>query len=427
MTMLQSPALAVEDVAIDELRPDPANPRRISDEELDALTRSMRQWGVVQPVLARREDRVVIGGHQRLVAARRLGLATVPVIWLDIGAEQARLLNLALNRISGSWDEQLLARLLADLQADTDLDLSLSGFAEDELKELLRSLDAREKADRSEVFDFETALEEATRAPRTQPGDLWQLGEHRLLCGDATKPEDVSRLLGGGEPTLLTTDPPYGVSLDPTWRDGVYNALGPAEQPYLRTKGHRNTTISGDTRVDWSEAFALVPSLEVGYVWHAGVHAAAVAEGLLGIGFEIVAQVIWDKGLFAMGRSWYHWAHEPCWVVRRKGAKVPFLGERNQATIWRVPSPKMIMGGSREAKFDHPAQKPALLSELPIRNHLKAGEAVYDPFLGSGTTLIAAERLSRRCYAMELEPRYCDVILTRWERFSGQSATRVEH
>jgi DNA modification methylase len=151
-----------------------------------------------------------------------------------------------------------------------------------------------------------------------------------------------------------------------------------------------------------------------------------VAEGLLRIGFEIVAQVIWDKGLFAMGRSWYHWAHEPCWVVRKKGAKVRFLGERDQSTVWRVPSPKMIMGGSREAKFDHPAQKPALLSELPIRNHLKAGEAFYDPFLGSGTTLIAAERLSRRCYGMELDTRYCDVILTRWERFSGATALRVE-
>jgi DNA modification methylase len=144
------------------------------------------------------------------------------------------------------------------------------------------------------------------------------------------------------------------------------------------------------------------------------------------IGFEIVAQVIWDKGLFAMGRSWYHWGHEPCWVVRRKGARVPFLGERDQATIWRVPSPKMIMGGSKEPKFDHPAQKPALLSALPIRNHLRLGEAVYDPFLGSGTTLIAAERLSRRCYAIELDPRFCDVTLTRWERFSGQHAVKAD-
>ena len=417
---------AVDSVPIDELRPDPANPRRIGDDELDALERSLRQFGFVQPVLARRADGVVIGGHQRLVAARRLGLATVPVIWFDGTVEQARLLGLALNKISGTWDEQLLARLLAKLGATADLDLSLSGFDEDEVKDLLRSLEAREKRERPESFDLEEALDEARRAPRTKPGDLWALGEHRLLCGDATKPEDVDRLLGGAEPLLLATDPPYGVSLDPTWRDGVYNELGAAEKPYLRTKGHRNTTVSGDTRVDWSDAFALVPSLRVGYVWHAGVHAAAVAEGLVRIGFEIVAQVIWDKGLFAMGRSWYHWSHEPCWVVRKAGAKVAFRGTRDQATIWRAPSPKMIMAGSAEPKLDHPTQKPLVLFETPIRNHLKPGEAVYDPFLGSGTTLIAAERTGTRAFGMEIDPIYVEVALRRWERFSGTRAERID-
>src|SRR5665811_43586 len=283
----------IELVPIDQLHPDPANPRRISEDELDALERSVRQFGFVQPVLARREDRTVIGGHQRLVAARRLGLTSVPVTWLDVSIEQARLLNLALNKISGSWDEQLLARLLADLQASPDLDLSLSGFGEDEIGDLLRKLEVREKREHVESFDLEESLEEARRAPRTKPGDLWVLGEHRLLCGDATKAEDVARLLDGAEPRLLATDPPYGVSLDGSWRDGVYNALGPAEKTYMRvdgqanaddatrapggahgrTRGRRNTTLSGDTRVDWSEAFALVPSLTVGYVWHAGVHA----------------------------------------------------------------------------------------------------------------------------------------------------------
>ena len=232
-----------------------------------------------------------------------------------------------------------------------DLDLTLSGFDEDEVRDLLRSLEAREKRERPEHFDLAEALEEARRAPRTKPDDLWALGEHRLLCGDATNAEDVARLLAGASPTLLATDPPYGVQLDPTWRDAVYNTKGPATKPYLmRTDGHRNTTVSGDTRVDWSDAFALVPSLTVGYVWHAGQHAAEVAAGLERIGFEIVSQVIWDKGLFAIGRSWYHWAHEPCWVVRRAGAKVKFRGTRDQATVWRAPSPKMIMAGSSEAK-----------------------------------------------------------------------------
>src|SRR5450756_2310361 len=303
-TSASLPSLTVDEVPVDDLRPDPANPRRISEDELDALERSLRQFGFVQPVLARREDRTVIGGHQRLVAARRLGLTSVPVTWLDISVEQARLLGLALNKISGSWDDALLARLLADLQSMPDLDLTLSGFGEDEVKDLLRSPETREKREHVESFDLDDALEEARRAPRTKPGDLWQLGDHRLLCGDATKADDVARLLDGTAPKLLTTDPPYGVSLDGSWRDGVYNALGPAEKTYMRvdgqpdaddatqapsgargrTQGHRNTTLSGDTRVDWSEAFALVPSLTVGYVWHAGVHAGEVAAGLERIG-----------------------------------------------------------------------------------------------------------------------------------------------
>ncbi|MGH2966295.1 MAG: DNA modification methylase [Solirubrobacterales bacterium] len=449
----QLPTLSVELVPIDDLRPDPANPWQIGAEELEALERSLRQFGFVQPVLARRDDRTVIGGHQRLVAARRLGLTSVPVTWLDVSVEQARLLGLALNKISGTWDDALLARLLADLQATSDLDVSLSGFGEDEVAELLRSLEVREKRERTEAFDLEEALEEARRAPRTKRGEVWALGTHRLGCGDSTDPTDVARVLDGATPTLLATDPPYGVSLDGSWRDGVYNGLGPAERTYLRLDGppaaedatratgeatraiggahgrragHRNTTLSGDTRVDWSEAFALVPSLTVGYVWHAGIHAAEVAAGLTGIGFEIVAQVIWDKGLFAMGRSWYHWAHEPCWVVRKPGAKAPFRGSRDQATIWRVPSPKMIMAGSVEAKQDHPTQKPLLLFETPIRNHLKAGDAVYDPFLGSGTALIAAERTGCVCYAMEIDPLCVEVALRRWERFSGQEAVRLD-
>src|SRR5664280_2766147 len=292
-TLTTLPSLTVDEAPIDDLRPDPANPRRISEDELDALERSLRQFGFVQPVLARREDRTVIGGHQRLVVARRLGLTSVPVTWLDVTVEQARLLGLALNKISGSWDEQLLARLLADLQVTPDVDLSLSGFGDDEIKDLLRSLETREKREQVESFDLDEALEEARARPlRSKLGDLWALGDHRLLCADSTDPAAVARLLDGAEPKLLATDPPYGVSLDGSWRDGVYNALGAAEKPYMRidgqadgedatgapggargrTRGHRNTTLSGDTRVDWSEAFALVPSLAVGYVWHAGVH-----------------------------------------------------------------------------------------------------------------------------------------------------------
>jgi ParB-like chromosome segregation protein Spo0J len=256
---VQTRPLEVEQVPIEELHPDPANPRRISDEELEALTRSMRQWGVVQPVLARRHDKIVIGGHQRLVAARRLGLKTVPVVWLDVSVEQARLLNLALNRISGSWDEQLLARLLADLQADTDLDLTLTGFGEDELKELLRSLDVHEKADRLEVFDFEAALEEATRAPRCVAGDLWQLGEHRLLCGDARGPvadvrspeELLTKMASRGQADAPTLPGHPPVEPQPLLCDRPITPITPLPHPrQAHDQGHRRQNQSaGDDLV----------------------------------------------------------------------------------------------------------------------------------------------------------------------------------
>jgi DNA modification methylase len=414
----------VEMVPIENLHPDPANANRMSDEELDALEKSMRRFGIVQPIVALR-DGTVVGGHQRLTVARRIGYEVVPVIWVDLSSEQGRLLGLALNKISGTWDEALLGRLLAELQMVPDIDLSISGFREDEVAALLRSLDVREKRDRLEEFDLDDALERARRTSRTKEGDLWQLGDHRLLCGDATDPGAVKRLLAGARPRLLVTDPPYGVSLDLRWRDQLAGGADHADGR-SRSTGHRNTEMAGDTRVDWSEAFALVPSLEVGYVWHAGVHAAEVAAGLERIGFEIVSQVIWDKMAFTLGRSWYHWSHEPAWVVRTKRARLPFRGPRDQATIWRAPSPKMPHAGSTEPVLDHPAQKPLVLFETPIRNHLKPGAAVFDPFVGSGTCLIAAERCGMRAFALELDPIYAEVALRRWERFSRRDAVRVD-
>jgi len=415
--------------APDQLLANPANWRIHPKAQQDALAGALDQVGWVQQVLVNRRSGFVVDGHARVALALSRGEATVPVLYVDLDPDEEALVLATLDPISAmaTRDDEKLRALLADITVDD------AG-----LRALLADL-AGVKAGRTDPDD----VPEPPEAPYVKRGELWTLGEHRLLCGDATSPTDVARLLGGAAPALLSTDPPYGVSLDPTWRDGVYNALGPAERPYMRvdgqpsvdegtavtrgrhgrTAGHRNTTLSGDTRVDWSDAFALVPSLHVGYVWHAGVHAAEVAEGLRRIGFEIVAQVIWDKGLFAMGRSWYHWAHEPCWVVRKPGVPNLYVGTRDQSTIWRAASPKMIMGGSTEEKYDHPAQKPVVLSEIPIRNH--AGD-VYDPFVGSGTTIIAAERLGRRCYAIEIDPRYAQVIIERWQAFTGRTAERVD-
>ncbi len=417
--------------APDQLVANPQNWRTHPGPQRDALRGSLSEVGWVAQVMVNRRTGYVVDGHARVEAALSRGEPSVPVLYVDLSPEEEALVLATLDPIGAMADRDgaKLEALLAEITVDD------AGLAA-----LLASM----RPPRMGLVDPDD-VPDVPAESYVKPGELWVLGEHRILCGDATNPEDVARLLDGATPTLLSTDPPYGVSLDPTWRDGVYNG-GPAERPYMRTdaqseennatraprgahvrtQGHTNTTLSGDTRVDWSEAYALVPSLQVGYVWHAGVHAAAVADGLVRIGFEIVAQIIWDKGLFAMGRSWYHWAHEPCWVVRKPGIANLYIGARDQSTIWRAPSPKMIMSGSTEDKYDHPAQKPVVLSETPITNHLAPGGLVYDPFAGSGTTLIAAERLGRRCYAMEIDPKYVQVAIERWQNFTSKTAERAD-
>jgi DNA methylase len=426
------------DVAPSDLVPNPRNWRSHPAEQGRALAGALAEVGWVAEVLVNRTTGHVVDGHLRIELALARDEPSVPVTYIELSEEEERLVLASLDPLAamaGAEQEQLAALLDGLEPADEALRALLDDLARG------YGLDGG-RAGLVDPDDVPAVPDE----PYVQPGELYALGEHRLLCGDATNADHVARLLDGAEPILLATDPPYGVSLDPTWRDGVYNGLGPAEPGYLqvdatvasdeatrapvrahgRTKGHRNTTVSGDTRVDWADAFALVPSLAIGYVWHADRHAVAVAAGLLRVGFEIVCQVIWDKGMFAIGRSWYHWGHEPCWVVRRTGSKPRFLGSRDQSTVWRAPSPKMLMAGSTEEKQDHPAQKPVALYEAPIANHLRRGEAVYDPFLGSGTALVAAERLDRRCYAMEIDPRYVQVAIERWQAYTGQTAAKVD-
>jgi DNA modification methylase len=402
-----------------QLVPNERNWRRHPVGQQKALAGALAEVGWVQQVVVNKTTGRLVDGHLRVELALARDEATVPVTYVELSEDEERIVLATLDPLAAMADTDTakLAELLRDLApADRDLGAMLAelgeryGIAPPGLTDPDHIPPVPDEAD---VY--------------VQAGDLWLLGDHRLLCADATDPAAVARLLDGAQPTLLATDPPYGVQLDSTWRDGVYNTKGPATKPYMmRSEGHRNTAVSGDTRVDWSEAFALVPSLLVGYVWHAGQHAAEVAVGLEAIGFEIVSQVIWDKGLFAMGRSWYHWRHEPCWVVRRRGAKVPFRGERDQSTVWPAPSPKMIMGGSKEAKFDHPTQKPVLVFETPIANHLARGEALYDPFLGSGTAVMAAERLGRRAYALEIEPRCVQLALERWQAYTGRASVRAD-
>jgi DNA modification methylase len=366
-------------------------------------------------VLARSSGEV-IDGHLRLKGARKLGIAIVPVIVCDQWTDaQVKAFRLMVNRSVSwaDWDIELLAQEFADLKA-LDFDLGLTGF------------------DIHEIDSFTTvgnAVEDEAPPVPENPvcrlGDLWLLGPHRLLCGDATSAEAVARLLTERKPRLLVTDPPYGIELDSEWRDRAgLNGCGAAEPSYLkkRTEGHTETTISGDTRADWSDAFALVPSLEAAYVWHASKFTREVLDGLLRIGFLHHQQIVWNKGRTVLTRTLYWFAHEPCWFVRKKNA--PWYGKAGEnSTVWDSPSPKFIMGGSDEDKYDHPTQKPVELMRRPILNHLRRGELVYDPFLGSGTTLAAAELTERVCHGLELDPKYVDVIIMRWEKLSGKQAT----
>jgi len=398
---------------IEKLRPYDRNPRTHSRGQVQKIAKSIRTYGFTNPILVA-SDAGIIAGHGRLEAAKLLGLTSVPVIELShLSPAQRRAYVLADNRLAmdAGWDEELLGEELLALQ-DVGFDLEDTGFEPAELMGLLGQTEAEE-----------VPAPPPPERPVSRVGDLWILGAHRLLCGDATNRDDVERVLNGATPRLLLTDPPYGISLDMEWRDRAgHNTLGAAEPSYMKTENHTNRSISGDTKADWSDAFELVPSLDTAYVWHASTFAPEVALGLKRIGFEIKQQIIWRKSHFVLSRSHYHWQHEPCWYARKPGSSV-FRGSKDQSTIWDAPSPKMLMSSRSEQAVDHPTQKAIVLFTRPIENHTKRGEWVYEPFGGSGTTLIAAEQTGRRCIALEIDPKYVDVIALRWMSATGKVAT----
>jgi DNA modification methylase len=400
-----------------EILPYEKNARKIPQRAIDIVAASLEEYGWQQPIVVDKHG-VVVVGHVRRLGALQLGWTEAPVHIADkLTPAQIRAYRLMDNRShqEADWDLDLLAPEIAELSA-LSFDLSLTGFNVHELDVLLRNPLDEEKADQAPPLP-----EVAT----TLLDDVWLCGEHRVLCGDATSAQDVTRLLGDRKPRLMVTDPPYGISLDSEWRDRAgINKHGPAEASYMkkRSPGHTETTISGDTRADWSGAFELVPSLAIAYVWHASLYTREVLDGLLRIGFLYPQQLIWNKGRAVLTRSLYWFAHEPCWFVRKKNA--PWYGKAGEnSTIWESPSPKFIMGGSDEPKYNHPTQKPVELMRRPILNHTKRGELVYEPFLGSGTTLAAAELTQRTCLGIEVDPKYCDVVVQRWQSLTSREAT----
>ena len=389
---------------INRVRPYPGNPRKIPQTAIDKVALSIAEYGFRQPIVVDIEG-IIILGHVRRLAAQKLGLEQVPVHVADnLTPELVRGYRLMDNRSheDTAWIPALLKTEIVALEA-AKFPLHFTGFLQYEIDELMIDPAAENLADAGDGGPSKTVTEE---------GEMWHCGRNRILCADSTKAEDVARVLLDSQPIVMITDIPFGVSYDPEWREEA--GLGKQVQV---------GKVTNDDRVDWTAAYMLFPG-DVAYVFHAGLHAAEVAMHLNAAGFEIRSQIIWAKPHFALSRGMYHWQHEPAWMAVRKGRRSRWRGSRTQSTLWSVASLNPFGGKNQEeTATGHGTQKPLELMRRPMLNHTEPGEVVYDPFLGSGTTLIAAEMNNRICHGLEIEPKYVDLIVRRWQELTGRPAT----
>jgi DNA modification methylase len=401
------PADRVERWPLARLVPNARNARAHSDEQVTQLAASIEEWGWTIPVLVD-EAGGIIAGHGRVMAAHRLGLEDVPVMvaagWSDA---KKRAYMLADNKLTlnAEWDLDRLAIEIAELRA-SDFDVSLIGFSESEIDDLL-------KADGGGLTDPDEAPDPPAADPVSAPGDVWLLGKHRLVCGDCTDPLAVDMALNGVKPHLLVSDPPYGVGFERgkfVGREKAAKGLKFAPIANDDLRGAALAEFIGSALDAWAvaagTAYLWSPSLEEGYSIKHGIEAA---------GFKVQSQLVWRKTPFVIGRADYHWQHEICWYAF-KGPNHPWHGGRDKGTVWDIPKAQKMDGG-------HPTQKPVECMKRPIENNSSPGQAVYDPFVGSGTTIIAAEMTGRVCHAIEIHPAYVDVSVLRWQNFTGKQAT----
>lgn len=387
---------------IAELIPYARNARTHSAAHVDQLCASMTSFGWTNPVLIDPEGGI-IAGHGRVLAARKLAMSEVPTIMLSgLSEAQRRALVIADNKLglNSGWDSDLLRMEMQSL-SDEGFHLDVLGFDATEIAGIL-----------SPGTDGLTDPDEEVQPPViavSQIGDVWLLGDHRIICGSCTEVETVSAVLGDAKPHLMVTDPPYGVDYDPNWRNEADRANGKAYGASAIGK------VENDGRADWREAWALFPG-DVAYVWCASLHAHEVADSLIAGGFDLRSQIIWAKTRLLISRGHYHWQHEPCWYAVRKGRTGHWSGDRKQTTLWTIEHAKSETG--------HGTQKPVEAMRKPIENNSQPGDAVYEPFSGSGTTIIAGEMTGRRVFAIELNPAYVDVAVLRWQRFTGKTAYR---
>ena len=362
----------------------------------------MLRHGIDQPIVVD-EAGVIIKGHGRRLAAIEAGFDAFPVV-IHRGLSEAdkRAMRIADNQVQilSGWDENLLRMELTDLSI-SGYDMPLLGFDNVHLVQFMAN--APTDADPEETPEIPVD-------PVTRTGDVWLMGKHRLLCGDSTSADDVVSVLDGHNPNLMVTDPPYGVDYDPNWRNEADRANG---KPYGASAVG---LVTNDKRSNWSEAWALFTG-NILYCWHPpGANSVDFYHSIIDSGFQIRMQIIWSKSHFPIGRGDYHVQHEPCWYAVRKGKPGNWCGDRKQTTVWEIDKPA-------KSETGHSTQKPVECMRRPIQNNSKPGEYVYEPFSGSGTTIIAAEMMNRYCLAIEINPTYVDVAVRRWQTFAKANAT----
>lgn len=389
----------VEIIPIAEITPYHQNNRKHGDLQVERIAKSIKDFGFNQPLVLD-SDKTVLVGHGRLLAAKQLGMDALPCLIIKgLTEAKKRAYRILDNKLQNDseWDFEALGLELGFLE---EQGFDLEGWGLDDLKALFPE---------PELESFEDdGPGELLKESYIKTGDLIELGPHRVLCGDSTSVEDVELLLNNTEPFIMVTDPPYGVDYDPEWR------LRAGINKKHQTLAHG--LVENDNRADWTETYRLFPGAVV-YVWHAGKHSADLVINLRDAGFAIRSQIIWAKPSLVMSRGHYHWQHEPCWYAVREGISSKWCGDRTQSTIWEIANMHRTQGKVDDGKTEHSTQKPIECMARPIRNHGDKNDDVYDPFLGSGTTLIAADQLNRICYGMEISPQYCQVILERYQKY----------
>ena len=389
-------------------RPYERNPRK-NDKAVDRIRASIREFGFAVPILARSSGDV-IDGHLRLKGAQAEKLTQLPVIFCDGWSDsQVKAFRLMVNRSVtwADWDLDALSLEFAELK-NLDFDLSMTGFDSREIDQLLLKPNAAED-DVPPVPDV----------PVTKPGDLWLMGPHRLLCGDATNAEDVARLMVGQRAGLMNTDAPYGVGYANDERPHPGVAKPRVAKPRVAKDELRDEGLQSFLESAFTLAKTALQPKAAWYLWHAHLTQGFFAAAAAAADVILHRQIIWVKPVLLLGRGQYHWKHEPCFMGWVEGHQPPDMGERNQTTVWEIGSVSI----QERKDFNHSTPKPVELFRRPILKHLKRNEIAYEPFAGSGPQFIAAEMTERRCFGLELEAAYCDVIVTRWQNLTGKNAT----